>query len=61
MSKLVRQEPEVSVDYLAVCDPQTLEPLPSVTARSVLLGAVRLGSVRLIDNLVATLPAKRIS
>jgi pantoate--beta-alanine ligase len=56
MSKLVRQEPGLSVDYLAVCDPTTLEPLVSVRSRAVLLGAVRIGSVRLIDNLVVTAP-----
>ncbi|HMK21660.1 MAG TPA: pantoate--beta-alanine ligase, partial [Terriglobales bacterium] len=59
MSKLLRQEPGVRVDYLAVCDAETLEPLTSITSRAVLLGAIRIGSVRLIDNIVVALPAKR--
>jgi len=61
MSKLIRQEPGVSVDYLAVCNSETLEPLASITSRAVLLGAVRIGSVRLIDNLVVAFSAKRAS
>ena len=56
MAAVIEQEPALMVDYLAVCDPLTLEPLSSVASRAVLLGAVRLGSVRLIDNLVAAAP-----
>lgn len=59
MSATMRQEPALTIDYLAVCDPLTLESLPFVTSRVVLLGAVRLGSVRLIDNLIVTTSAKR--
>jgi len=59
MAQIVEQAPALTIDYLAVCDPRTLEPLPSVTSRAVLLGAVRLGSVRLIDNLTVTARPKR--
>jgi pantoate--beta-alanine ligase len=45
-------EPLVQVEYVSVCDPDSLEPLRRITGRVVLLGAIRLGSVRLIDNLV---------
>lgn len=55
MRKVIETEPQMTVDYLAVCDPETLEPLPRVTKTSVLLGAVRLGRVRLIDNLLVKL------
>lgn len=55
MQRVIEQEPGVTVDYLAVCDPQTLEPLPRITKQAVLLGAIRLGGVRLIDNLVVKL------
>ena len=59
MAMVVRDEPALTVDYLAVCDPRTLEPLSMVTSKAVLLGAVRLGSVRLIDNLMVTMPPRR--
>ncbi|HRI39855.1 MAG TPA: pantoate--beta-alanine ligase [Nitrospira sp.] len=46
----------MTTDYLAVCDPHTLEPVSSVASRVVLLGAIRVGSVRLIDNLLVAVP-----
>lgn len=56
MARVVKKEPALTIDYLALCDPHTLEPLSAVTSRVVLLGAVRIGSVRLIDNLLASPP-----
>lgn len=58
MVQVVKGEAAMTIDYLAVCDPFTLEPLSTVTSRVVLLGAVRIGSVRLIDNLLVTLPRR---
>lgn len=46
------EEPLVQVDYMSVCDPASLEPLARVIGKVVLLGAIRLGPVRLIDNLL---------
>ncbi|MDO9118922.1 MAG: pantoate--beta-alanine ligase [Nitrospira sp.] len=59
MTQILRREPAAAVDYLAVCNPDTLTPLESVSDRAVLLGAVRIGSVRLIDNLLVKRPATR--
>jgi len=42
--------PEIAVDYLAVVDPETLEPVEMVGTGARALLAVRLGGVRLIDN-----------
>ena len=58
MAQVVSQESTITTDYLTVCDPRTLEPVSSVTSRVVLLGAVRLGSVRLIDNLLVSAPRR---
>ncbi|MGC4097448.1 MAG: pantoate--beta-alanine ligase [Nitrospira sp.] len=60
MVQVIKGESALTVDYLAVCDPYTLEPVPTVTSRVVLLGAVRIGSVRLIDNILVT-PVRRSS
>jgi pantoate--beta-alanine ligase len=38
------------VDYVAVCDPDTLEPLTRISGRAVALVAARFGAIRLIDN-----------
>ncbi|MGA6827808.1 pantoate--beta-alanine ligase [Nitrospira sp. NS4] len=59
MTETLRQHSDAAIDYLAVCDPQTLEPLPAVTSQAVLLGAVRVGTVRLIDNMLVSVPAKK--
>ncbi len=59
MRQIIKAEPALTIEYLAVCDPYTLEPLSTVTSRVVLLGAVRLGPVRLIDNLLVTVPSAR--
>lgn len=56
MQNAVTAEPLARADYLSVCDPDTLEPLRRVTARAVLLGAIRLGRIRLIDNLLVSPP-----
>lgn len=44
--------PEFSLQYLEVCDPNTLEPLVEAKTPMVILVAAKLGSVRLIDNII---------
>lgn len=39
-----------AIDYVAVVDPETLEPVRRVAKRALLLAAVRVGRTRLIDN-----------
>jgi len=54
MRKTVEQEPSARVEYLALCDPVTLEPLERIDRRALLLGAIKIGSIRLIDNVLVT-------
>jgi pantoate--beta-alanine ligase len=61
MAAVIEREPTFTIDYLTACDPLTLEPLTAIAGRTVLLGAVRLGSVRLIDNVIVSAPARRRS
>lgn len=42
----------LTIDYLACCDARTLEPLTRLRGTVVLLGAIRVGGVRFIDNLI---------
>lgn len=58
MRRLCEAEPGVTVDYLAICHPQTLEPARTLSGRVVLLGAIRLGPVRLIDNRLVACPRR---
>jgi pantoate--beta-alanine ligase len=46
------EEPGVVVDYLALADGDTLEPVESVRAGTVAMVAARVGRTRLIDNLI---------
>jgi len=62
MHKVIAGAPMMEIEYLAVCDSRTLEPLMKIDRQAVLLGAIRLGSVRLIDNvLVSRKVARRTS
>lgn len=45
-------EPSVQVDYIAFCHPTTLGLVSRVLRKTVLLLAVRIGSVRLLDNII---------
>jgi pantoate--beta-alanine ligase len=46
----ISREPDTEIDYIKICDGDTLESVDRVDANSVLLLAVRIGSTRLIDN-----------
>src|SRR5207248_5721100 len=46
------KEPEVRVDYIAVVDPDTLDPVNDVANGALIAVAAYVGSTRLIDNVV---------
>jgi pantoate--beta-alanine ligase len=50
LQDLFAQQPDVSVDYLCICNQATLRPQEQIDADSVLLMAVAVGKTRLIDN-----------
>ncbi len=52
MRAILIQEKGIEVDYIEVADPDSLSPLGAIANRMVLLVAARLGSTRLIDNLL---------
>ena len=54
--RVLAAEPEVRLDYLALVDPDTLEPVAQASARDVALVAARVGRTRLIDNAVLGVP-----
>jgi pantoate--beta-alanine ligase len=55
-NSLLRSEPEVTVEYLAVMDPETLEPVERASAGCVVAIAARVGHTRLIDNVILGAP-----
>lgn len=53
MRDVILSEKEATIDYVEIADPETLTPAPKLIHTGiVLLVAVRLGSTRLIDNLI---------
>lgn len=55
----IATEPLARVEYVAVVDPDTLTPLADVDERGLIALAVWIGTTRLIDNRVLTVPAAR--
>ncbi len=53
MYAVTEMEPAATVDYLEVTDPERLIVLERIDGPVRLLGAIRIGGVRLIDNLAA--------
>lgn len=44
--------PAAAIDYVCVCDPETLRPLEQVDGPALIALAVRIGEARLIDHLI---------
>lgn len=50
---------DIGIDYLSIVDPQTLAAIAIPKGKIMIAGAVRLGEVRLIDNLLLDLAERR--
>lgn len=50
--EVLASEPEVRVDYLAIIDPERLEPVAVAESGTIAAVAARVGSTRLIDNTI---------
>jgi pantoate--beta-alanine ligase len=54
VEEFIHREPLAKADYVAVVDPETLDPAASISGSVVVLLAVRIGTTRLIDNMSVT-------
>lgn len=52
MRQLIEQEPSCRLEYLAIVNAKTLEPLTELAGRVAILAALSIGSTRLIDNVL---------
>jgi len=50
--RAIASEPAAKLDYFAIVDPETLEPLPDVSRGALVAVAAWVGTTRLIDNLL---------
>jgi pantoate--beta-alanine ligase len=51
-SNLIRSCPETDIDYIAICDPETLDDMAIIDRPALMALAVRVGKTRLIDNMI---------
>ncbi|MGH7369536.1 MAG: pantoate--beta-alanine ligase [Candidatus Methylomirabilaceae bacterium] len=56
MRVMIEGESLARLDYLAVCDPQTLRPIERIEGPTLVALAVRIGPTRLIDNILIAPP-----
>lgn len=59
MCQIVSSADGVTLDYVTIADPDTLNELTTIQRQMVLLVAARVGRTRLIDNVLVTLPEPR--
>ena len=52
MKKIIEKQPRAAIDYLRVCDKESLEDLDKIETEGLAALAVKVGPVRLIDNSV---------
>jgi len=52
MSKLMRTAKGLKIDYISICDPETLEEKRTIKGKTLIAIAVYIGRTRLIDNIV---------
>jgi pantoate--beta-alanine ligase len=50
MELLINSNPFTDIDYISICDPETLEALQTIGGEALIALAVRVGKTRLIDN-----------
>jgi len=49
-SERILAHPQTDIDYIAICDPQSLEDITIINRPALMALAVKLGATRLIDN-----------
>lgn len=52
IAQILGREPIVRIDYIAICDPKTMEEVKSINDDTLITLAVHVGHTRLIDNIV---------
>ena len=52
MEKMIRKEKLAKIDYMSICNPQTLEDVEEVKGETLVALAIWIGKTRLIDNIL---------
>jgi len=51
-AKMIRSQPETEIDYIVICDPETLDDMKTIDRPARMALAVKVGKARLIDNMI---------
>ena len=51
-SERILSHPQTDIDYIAICDPETLEDITTINSPALMALAVKIGTTRLIDNII---------
>jgi pantoate--beta-alanine ligase len=51
-SELIKSHGNTAIDYIAICDPETLEDMKIIDRSALMALAVNVGKARLIDNIL---------
>ena len=51
-TSFIQSYPETRVDYISICDPETLEDVDTIDNTALMALAVFVGKTRLIDNMI---------
>jgi len=51
-TKLIASHPETRIDYISICDPESLDDIKTIDKPTLMALAVNVGTTRLIDNMM---------
>jgi len=51
-AKLILSHPETEIDYITICNPETLDDMKTIDRPALMALAVKVGKARLIDNMI---------
>jgi pantoate--beta-alanine ligase len=52
MSKILQQVPSIEIEYISIVDAETLRNIDRIAGKALAAVAVKIGSTRLIDNIL---------
>lgn len=58
MKKTIEKEPLAVVDYISVCDSRSIEDVDTISDGALIAVAIKIGTTRLIDNVVVTVASR---
>ncbi|QTA88158.1 Pantothenate synthetase [Desulfonema magnum] len=58
-SELITSHPGTAIDYITICDPETLADMETISKPALMALAVKVGKTRVIDNMILDIPGSQ--